>query len=119
MSATAIAWFEIPATDLERAGAFYTTALDAPLGEMNSPAGMMKTFLNGEAPIGGIVSSEHNSPSSSGPLVYFGTDDIEAALARIAEAGGQVVLPKTSIGAFGHIAQFVDSEGNRVALHSA
>lgn len=119
MSATAIAWFEIPAQDLERAGVFYATALGATLGEMDSPAGMMKTFQNGEAPVGAIVASEHNAPSSLGPLVYFGCEDIDAALARIPGAGGQVVLPKTSIGAFGHIAQFIDSEGNRVALHSA
>lgn len=119
MSATAIAWFEIPAKDLERAGAFYAAALGVTLGEMNSPTGLMKTFQNGEAPVGAIVKSEHNTPSSSGPLVFFACDDLDAVLDRVPAAGGTVVLPKTSIGAFGHIAQFIDSEGNRAALHCA
>ncbi len=118
MSAVAINWFEIPVTDLARATEFYGTALGVELGDMESPGGPMKTFQNGDQPVGALLNSEHNNPSATGPLVYFGTEDIDAVLQRVGEAGGQVVVPKTSIGAYGHIAQFMDSEGNRIALHS-
>jgi predicted enzyme related to lactoylglutathione lyase len=39
-------------------------------------------------------------------------------LGRIEQAGGRTLVPKTSIGEHGFIAHFIDSEGNRVALHS-
>lgn len=118
MSAVTINWFEIPASDLARAENFYSAVLGIEMGDMESPAGPMKTFHNADMPVGAIVSDEHNSPSTTGPLVYFGADDIDAVLSKVTDAGGQVVVPKTSIGAYGNIAQFVDTEGNRIALHS-
>ncbi len=39
-------------------------------------------------------------------------------MARVADAGGKVALPKTDIGAPGFIAILVDTEGNRVGLHA-
>ncbi len=118
MTAVTINWFEIPATDLVRAADFYSTVFGVELGEMESPAGLMKTFHNNDMPVGALVSNEHNAPSATGPLVYFGTSDIDAVLERVAASGGQVVAPKMSIGAYGNIAQFTDTEGNRIALHS-
>jgi predicted enzyme related to lactoylglutathione lyase len=44
--------------------------------------------------------------------------DLEAAMGRVSAAGGKVLLPKMSIGEYGVIAHFQDSEGNRVALHA-
>jgi predicted enzyme related to lactoylglutathione lyase len=45
-------------------------------------------------------------------------DDINAALKKVEEKGGKILNPKNSIGEFGFVAHFEDSEGNRVALHS-
>ncbi len=118
MAGVTINWFEIPVQNLARAAKFYSRILAVDLGEMQGPAGVMKTFQNGDAPVGALVESEHNSPSKSGPLVYLGAEDIDVVLGRIGDAGGEVVLPKTSIGPFGNIAQFIDLEGNRIALHS-
>ena len=40
-------------------------------------------------------------------------------LARVERAGGSIVVPKTDIGGdFGFFAHFVDTEGNKVGLHS-
>lgn len=118
MSQVAVNWFEIPVKDMDRAATFYSAVLDSTLGDMDGPAGPVKTFQSGEMPVGALVTGEHNEPSQSGTLVYLGTADIDAALERVSSSGGQVVLEKTSIGPFGHIGQFIDSEGNRVALHS-
>jgi predicted enzyme related to lactoylglutathione lyase len=43
---------------------------------------------------------------------------VAAALARVEKAGGKSVMPKTSIGEYGFIGGFVDTEGNRLYLHS-
>ncbi|NKB54982.1 MAG: VOC family protein [Alphaproteobacteria bacterium] len=111
-------WFEIPVGDLERASNFYSAVLDADLVPMEVPEGKMKAFQNGEMPVGALVENPHNKPSATGSLVYFHSDDIDATLGQVTGAGGTVAVPKTSIGPYGHIAQFVDTEGNRVALHS-
>jgi len=67
---------------------------------------------------GSLVKGEGYVPSLTGILVYFGVADIEVVLERIKHNGGKILLPKTSIGEYGFIARFEDSEGNRVALHS-
>ena len=55
-------------------------------------------------------------------LIYLDCgDDLELPLSKIEDAGGKVLLPKTKNGAngeFGFIAHFIDSEGNRIGLHS-
>lgn len=60
------------------------------------------------------------SPRDNGTLVYLnGGEDLNLALGRVKEAGGEVVMDKTDIGQdIGHFALFIDSEGNRVGLYS-
>jgi predicted enzyme related to lactoylglutathione lyase len=68
---------------------------------------------------GALIQHEMHVPSEKGTLVYLdGGADLSVALGKVAAAGGQVVKPKTSIGEHGYCAMFVDSEGNRVGLHS-
>ncbi len=119
MSDTSVHWFEIPALDLDRAAKFYGAVLKTELSDMDGPAGPMKSFQDGDMPVGALVKGPQSKPSQEGSVVYLGTDDIEAALQRVEASGGTVLVPKTSIGPFGHIGQFTDSEGNRVALHSS
>jgi len=114
-----VVWFEIPAADLDRATGFYKKVLQTNLVPMETPSGVVQTFINGEMPVGALVQNDNAQPSTAGSLVYLNTDDIDAALGRVEAAGGKVLLPKTSIGPHGNIAQFTDSENNRVALHSA
>ena len=113
-----INWFEIPVANLQRAADFYSEVMQITLGEMESPAGPIRTFRNGDMPIGALVQSEHNAPAQTGAILYFNSPDIDATLARVQTAGGEVSMPGTSIGEHGRIAQFLDTEGNRVALHS-
>jgi predicted enzyme related to lactoylglutathione lyase len=53
-------------------------------------------------------------------VVYLNAgDDLDGAVARVEAAGGKVLLGKTRISEdIGSIAHFLDTEGNRVALHS-
>lgn len=112
-----INWFEIPSTDFDRAVTFYTALLGQPLHRdtfMGVPHGFFpyEPGVISGAVIGGGV------PGASGPLLYLNAgNDLDALLARVEAAGGQIVQPRTSLGPQGFMAVIIDSEGNRIALH--
>lgn len=114
-------WFEIPVKDLERAAAFYKNVFDVELTaeEMGSMRLAMFPFTK-DAPgvAGALVKGPSYEPSRTGAVVYFSVESIEEALRRINASGGKTLMPRTSIGPYGFIAQYEDSEGNRLALHS-
>lgn len=117
----AINWFEIPAKNFERAKKFYETILNVEMQLMPNPKGKYGLFpadMNGGIG-GGLAEGEGFEPSQTGSIVYLnGGDDLSIPLAKVEKAGGKILVPKTSIGGNGFIAQFIDTEGNRVALHS-
>jgi uncharacterized protein len=117
----AINWFEIPVTDFTRAKKFYETILGAEIMEIpfpNGKYGMLPADMqNGVG--GGIVQGETYEPSDKGTIVYLnGGDDLSVSLSKVESAGGKILVPKISIGENGFMAHFIDTEGNRVALHS-
>jgi predicted enzyme related to lactoylglutathione lyase len=67
---------------------------------------------------GSLVKGQSYEPSHAGTVVYFSVDDIVETLRRINANGGKMLVPKKSIGEYGFIANFEDTEGNRLALHS-
>jgi uncharacterized protein len=117
----AINWFEIPVTDFTRAKKFYETLYGTEIMEMpfpNGKYGMLPADMqNGVG--GGIVQGEGFEPSAKGTIVYLnGGDDLSTPLSKVESAGGKILMPKTTIGANGFMAHFLDTEGNKVALHS-
>ena len=120
----AVNWFEIPATDYERAKKFYSTILGAEITDHHMPEKNMKygifPYDMENMGVGGaIVEMEGMNPSMDGSTVYLnGGDDLNIALNKVVAAGGQILMPKMDIDENGFIAQFTDTEGNRVALHS-
>ncbi len=115
--AIGINWFEIPVRDVSRAVEFYGTVMAEPLGVMDGPDGPMHIFP-GEEGANGALTTEDSVPAEGGVLVYLSCDDIDAALARVVPAGGEVLQERTSIGPFGYIARLKDTEGNTIALHT-
>lgn len=115
-------WFEIAATDLERAKNFYTEVFQRPLQFVDFPDSPMYMMYSEDQAAkgsgGAIVKSEGNTPSADGTIVYFTCEDVNNEAGRVESAGGKLLFPKMSIGEFGFIAQFIDTEGNRVGLHS-
>ena len=114
-------WFEIPVIDMERAARFYGDIFQV---EMNTgPAGegaLMSMFPDGGGVGGALVQSDGYVPSASGTVVYLNCNpSLDAVLARVEAAGGQIVLPKTDIGENGFFAFILDCEGNRVGLHES
>jgi predicted enzyme related to lactoylglutathione lyase len=116
-----VAWFEIPTTNLERAIAFYENIFAITLRRENCGGGNMAIFPYAEPAAGGaLVAMPQLEPRENGTLIYLdGGTDLNIVLARIPPVGGQVVMTKTDLGKdIGHIALFIDCEGNRVGLYS-
>jgi predicted enzyme related to lactoylglutathione lyase len=114
-------WFEIPVNDMSRAVRFYEAVFGVSLAQMEMGPAQMAMFpmVQGGTNAGGaLVKTEGYTPSHAGTIVYFSVADIEGTLSTIGSAGGSTIVPKMSIGEHGFFAQFQDSEGNRVALHS-
>jgi predicted enzyme related to lactoylglutathione lyase len=118
---TKINWFEIPATDFDRSMTFYESVFDSKLQREDFGGAPMGLFnnANGES-IGCVVHSAQHAPGESGALIYLdASPSIDAVISRIQPAGGRLLLEKTQLPAgHGYIAQFVDTEGNRLALHA-
>jgi uncharacterized protein len=121
----AISWFEIPTLDLDRAQQFYQTIFDITLIPMDMPNIKMRMFpLNDMATqVGGALvdSGGYHQPSDiKGPLIYLNANpDVQLVLDKIEPAGGKILVPKTEISPeYGSMAVFLDTEGNRIALHS-
>ena len=126
MSATAkpqnvAVWFEIPAADFERAVGFYEKVFATRLKrDKFGPADMAIFPHDGDGVSGAVMKAEGYKPAGDGSVVYLSAgEDLAPALARASAAGGKVAIPKTELpDGLGYFAQLIDSEGNRVGLHS-
>ena len=123
-NSNALNWFEIPATDLNRAKKFYETVFAVQMQDMGEMMGMKMAGFpsemgNGKAS-GGLVQSQMHKPSAEGAVIYLNANpNIQTVIDRIEGAGGKVVMPKTEISPeIGQMAFFIDSEGNKVGLHA-
>lgn len=122
-STNSINWFEIPATDIARAKHFYQVIFGIHMHEMEMMGMKMAGFPgeNGSGKVSGaLVQSENHIPSAEGVILYLNANpDMSPVLERIEQEGGHIVLPKTAISPeIGYMAFFMDTEGNKVALHS-
>lgn len=121
-----VGWFEIYVSDMNRAMDFYKHVFQVEFSEMPVPNGKdmeMQAFPGDEnqgkygAP-GALIKMEGYEPSGSGTIVYFSSEDCAVEEARIKEAGGKVITSKVSLGEYGFMVLFSDSEGNTLGIHS-
>ncbi len=118
---TFVSIFEIPATDISRAVNFYKGILDIEIEQMEFPGLEMGIFpYENQAVTGVIMKGEEYQPSAEGVTIYLnGGDNLQIILDRVEENGGQILVPKTPhADEIGFFALFLDSEGNRLGLHS-
>jgi predicted enzyme related to lactoylglutathione lyase len=64
---------------------------------------------------GALAKGEIYKPTKDGVLIYFKTENIDETLQLATSNSGQILYPKTDNG-IGYVAEFEDSEGNRIAL---
>jgi uncharacterized protein len=120
-----IGWVEVPVSDMERAIKFYEEVFAIKMERhLLGPLDMAWFPYNpeGMGSAGSLVfQPQHYTPSKEGVLIYFSsqTGDLTDELSRIDKAGGKLLMPKTMISPdVGFMSLFLDSEGNRVAIHS-
>jgi uncharacterized protein len=114
-------WFEIPVIDMERAKKFYSEVfkLDIRVEKIaDMPYGLFP--MRGYGNSGALVKRMDFQPSAHAATIYLnGGRDLSEPLGRVEAAGGTILVPKTMISKeMGYCALFLDSEGNRVGLHS-
>ena len=120
----AISWFEIPTVQLDRAQAFYESVLGRPMRRetMGPSQGAVFAYDRAAAGVGGALMMGPSAPAlaTGGTLVYLDASPaLDAALARVVVAGGQVVLPRQALPpGMGFFAHITDLDGNRVGLHA-
>lgn len=114
-----ISWFEIPVYDIHRAAAFYNALYGIEM-EISLNGEFAMAYFPADDGVGGaLIAGPGCYPSDTGSLIYLNAgNDLEGVLGRVELAGGRVIMPKTHINdASGNFALFIDSEGNRLALH--
>ena len=121
----AITWFQIPATDFERAKKFYETICGISLEQLISQPTMEMWGFPADAAkgeVGGaLVCGEGAVPSATGTAVFLNANpDLQAVLDRVEGAGGKMRVPRTAIDMndAGYFAMTSDTEGNTVGLHA-
>ena len=110
---------EIPAADLDRAAKFYSDVLGRPMKVEQAGPERLSVFPHQKPSVGGCVSAT-GQPSGAGVVLYLNASpSLEAALNRVPEAGGEVVVPRTALPpGMGFYARIRDTEGNVVGLHA-
>ena len=120
-----LVWCDVPVTDLDRAVKFYAAVLGAPVQKQEFEGMAFALLPYQEGAVSGCLTpgspseKEANRPSAQGPLLYFNCQGrLDDAIAAVASHGGKVLQPRHPIGPHGFRAIVLDSEGNRIALHS-
>jgi uncharacterized protein len=117
-----VVWFEIPAANFPRAVTFYEKLFGVSLKQEKMGSNEMAVFPYDQASAisGCVISGSSYTPGKDGAVVYLNADaGVDVVLAAAPGAGGQVLLGKTALPAgMGFFAHILDTEGNRVGLHS-
>ena len=125
MKTNMVGWFEIPVLDMSRAKKFYEKVFEIKIQTDQFGDTLMGFFPFDEKPeitgVGGalVLNDQFYKPMANGTLVYFSSPEITFELTKVEEAGGVVLQEKSLIREdIGYMALLLDSEGNRIALHS-
>ena len=113
-----VIYFEIPVNDMDRAIKFYKTVFGFDFGKdtIDNYEMALFPFTDGNSGISGaLAKGDIYKPTKDGVVIYFTTENIDEALNLAASNGGQILYPVTDNG-IGLVAEFEDTEGNRIAL---
>ena len=103
--------FEIPASDPERASAFYKKVFGWTIEKWPGPMEywMVTTGAEGTPGINGGLMKNTDVKTTTNTI---DVDSVDVAIAAVKSAGGKLVMPKTPIPTVGYFAYCQDSEGN-------
>jgi predicted enzyme related to lactoylglutathione lyase len=116
-----VGWFEIPVEDMARAKKFYESVFEVTLEEHQMGPDEMAWFPMDTTSIGAggtLIKGDGYTASPNGVLVYFTAPDLDATVERAKAGGGTIVIERMDIGEHGVVAMVIDTEGNRIGLHT-
>ena len=116
MSKHPIVHVEFSTHDREATGKFYADLFDWKIEQM--PEMSYATFEAEGGPGGGFNPVTEENPAGT-VVVYVGTDDIDASLAKAESLGGKTLVPKSEIPNYGWFGLFRDPTSNMVGLYTA
>ena len=111
-------WFELFTRDYDKTLDFYRDVFKWNMQTQgDTPEFRYTTLTEGEQNRAGIMDATQFLPEGSPAFwsVYFGVDDVDAALARIEELGGKVLQPAQDT-PYGRLAQAADPTGTPFKL---
>jgi predicted enzyme related to lactoylglutathione lyase len=115
-----VVWFDLPVADLDRASRFYGAVLGIKVSQEKFENYKFAVLEHGGDGNGGCLVPGAKEVSPIGILVYMNVDGrIRDAVRQTEKHGGRVIEPVKGIGPHGFRAIVLDSEGNRIALHSS
>lgn len=107
--------FEFMVSDSGKAKEFYGKVFDWDFKVDEGMPGY--TMIDaGKAPGGGMMNKPDTAPHHA-LSVYFCVDSIDDTLAKVSEAGGQVIVPKMEIPNVGWWGLFADPDGIPVGIY--
>ncbi|NNE27418.1 MAG: VOC family protein [Saprospiraceae bacterium] len=119
-----VTWYEIPVSDMTRAVAFYSSLFEMKIeisdfGELKMA--IMPYYENQIGISGALVENKafYHADNQKGPLLYFETDSVAKTLEKAVKLGGSIIIEEKMISPeHGSMGVFLDTEGNRIALHA-
>jgi uncharacterized protein len=113
-----VVYFEIPVNDMDRAVNFYKAVFNFDFDKQTIDHNEMALFPFAEENTGisgALAKGDIYKPTKDGVVIYFKTANIDETLRLATNHGGKILYPKTDNG-IGLVAEFEDTEGNRIAL---
>lgn len=113
-------WFDIPVADLDRAIEFYTNVLAIKVSKETYGDFSFALLEHDQGNGGCLVPRPEEITADKGVMLYLNVNGrLEDALTQVKKFGGKIIEEIHSIGPHGFRAIILDSEGNRMVLHSA
>lgn len=116
-----VVYFEIPVNDIDRAIKFYKAVFNFNFDIENIDNNEMALFpfdVENSGISGALAKGEIYKPTKDGVVIYFKTENIDETIKQATSNGGQILYPRTDNG-IGLVAEFEDTEGNRIALYQS
>ena len=117
-----VSYFEIPVASMPRAQRFYERvfAAELQLAEIDGNQMALFPFADGQPGASGALAyGPSYVPGKSGVRIYFSVEHIDDTLARALSEGAEANYPVTEVPGYGWVAEFIDTEGNCIALYAA
>lgn len=114
-----VRYVEIPVADIHRAVKFYESVFDIKLERDVVDGYQMAHFPSSDSKVGADITLAQGDvyvPTKNGAIVYFSVESIDATILRAVSKGAEVLYPKKMVSPQLWVAEFQDSEGNRIAL---